>query len=90
MRCGPGWSPRWSPHDELLPTARRVAASIAGNNQKAVRALLGSYHRIDDAQTNDGLWIEAASARQWMSTASGDDIAANRAAVIERGRAQVR
>ncbi|WP_123026117.1 enoyl-CoA hydratase [Mycolicibacterium stellerae] len=78
------------PHDELLPTARRVAASIAGNNQKAVRALLASYHRIDDAQTNEGLWIEAASARQWMSTASGDDIAANRDAVIQRGRSQVR
>ena len=78
------------PHDELLPTARRVAASIVGNNQKAVRALLESYHRIDDAQTNEGLWIEAASARQWMSNASGDDIAANRDAVIQRGRAQVR
>jgi enoyl-CoA hydratase len=78
------------PHDELLPTARRVAASIAGNNPRAVRALLASYHRIDDAQTNAGLWIEAASARQWMSTATGDDIAANRAAVIERGRTQVR
>jgi enoyl-CoA hydratase len=78
------------PHDELLPTARRVAASIAGNNQKAVRALLASYHRIDEAQTNDGLWIEAASARQWMSTATGDDIAANRDAVIQRGRTQVR
>jgi enoyl-CoA hydratase len=78
------------PHDELLPTARRVAASIVGNNQKAVRALLASYHRIDDAQTNGGLWIEATSARQWMSTASGDDIAANRDAVIQRGRTQVR
>ena len=77
-------------HDELLPAARRVAASIVGNNQKAVRALLASYHRIDDAQTNEGLWIEAASARQWMNTASGDDIAANREAVIQRGRAQVR
>jgi enoyl-CoA hydratase len=77
-------------HDELLPTARRVAASIVGNNQKAVRALLASYHRIDDAQSNEGLWIEATSARQWMSTASGDDIAANRDAVIQRGRAQVR
>jgi enoyl-CoA hydratase len=77
-------------HDELLPTARRVAASIVGNNQKAVRALLASYHRIDDAQTNEGLWIEATSARQWVSTASGDDIAANRDAVIQRGRAQVR
>jgi enoyl-CoA hydratase len=78
------------PHEELMPTARRTAAAIVGNNQKAVRALLASYHRIDDAQTNEGLWIEAASARQWMSTATGDDIAANRAAVIQRGRTQVR
>ena len=39
------------PHDELLPTARRVAASIVGNNQNAVRALLASYHRIDEQQT---------------------------------------
>jgi enoyl-CoA hydratase len=77
-------------HDELLPAARRVAASIVGNNQKAVRALLGSYHRIDEQQTSDGLWIEATSARQWMQVATGNDIAANRAAVLERGRTQVR
>jgi enoyl-CoA hydratase len=77
-------------HDELMPTARKVAASIVGNNQRAVRALLESYHRIDDQQTSAGLWIEAASATQWMRVASGDDIAANRAAVIERGRIQVR
>jgi enoyl-CoA hydratase len=77
-------------HDELLPTARKIAASIVGNNQRAVRALLESYHRIDDQQTSAGLWIEAASATQWMGAASGDDIAANRAAVIERGRTQVR
>jgi enoyl-CoA hydratase len=78
------------PHDELLPTARRVAASIVGNNQRAVRALLASYHRIDAAQTDAGLWIEAMSARQWMNSATGDDIAANRDAVLQRGRAQVR
>ncbi|MDT5013888.1 MAG: enoyl-CoA hydratase [Mycobacterium sp.] len=78
------------PHDELLPTARQVAASIVGNNQKAVRALLASYHRIDAEQTDAGLWIEAMSAKQWMSSATGNDIAANRAAVFERGRAQVR
>jgi enoyl-CoA hydratase len=77
------------PHDELLPTARKVAASIVGNNQKAVRALLGSYHRIDEQQTSAGLWIEATSATQWMRAATGDDIAANRAAVLERGRSQV-
>src|SRR6202795_4823935 len=54
------------PHDELLPTARRVAASIVGNNQRAVRALLASYHRIDDAATTEGLAIEAEAAAQWV------------------------
>ena len=78
------------PHEDLLPTARRVAASIVGNNQNAVRALLTSYHRIDAEQTDAGLWIEAMSATQWMNAATGNDIAANRDAVLERGRAQVR
>ncbi|MGH3677169.1 MAG: enoyl-CoA hydratase [Mycobacterium sp.] len=78
------------PHEQLLPAARQVAASIVGNNQNAVRALLASYHRIDDAETANGLAIEAKSAAQWMRTASGDDIAANREAVLQRGRAQVR
>jgi len=76
------------PHDQLLPTARQVAASIVGNNQNAVRALLASYHRIDDSQTSAGLWLEAMAARQFRT--SGDDIAANREAVLQRGRAQVR
>jgi enoyl-CoA hydratase len=78
------------PHERLLATARRVAASIVGNNQRAVRALLASYHRIDEAATSVGLAIEADSAAQWMSEATGDDIAANRDAVLQRGRAQVR
>ena len=77
-------------HEQLLPTARQVAASIVGNNQKAVRALLASYHRIDGAATREGLAIEAESATQWMSGANGNDIAANRDAVLQRGRAQVR
>lgn len=77
-------------HDDLLPAARRVATSIVGNNQKAVRALLESYHRIDGAQTDGALWIEAESARQWMRSTTGDDIAASRAGVIERGRTQVK
>ncbi|WP_445169730.1 enoyl-CoA hydratase [Mycolicibacterium sp. Dal123E01] len=77
-------------HDELLSTARAVAAAIVGNNQKSVRALLASYHRIDEDQTSSGLWIEAMSARKWMAQTSGDDIAASRASVIERGRSQVK
>ena len=77
-------------HDDLLPVARAVAESIVGNNPRAVRALLESYHRIDSAQHDAGLWIEAQSASQWMRVASGADIAASRATVMERGRTQVR
>lgn len=76
-------------HEDLMPAARSVAASIVGNNQAAVRALLASYHRIDTDQTAAGLWQEAQAARIWMAQATGDDIAASRASVIERGRAQV-
>jgi enoyl-CoA hydratase len=78
------------PHEQLLTAARRIATTIVGNNQKAVRALLASYHRIDDGGTIQGLAIEAESAAQWMNSATGDDIAANRDAVLQRGRAQVR
>src|SRR4051812_15201867 len=67
------------PHEELLPAARKVADSIVGNNQDAVRALLSSYHRIDDSNTAEGLWLEATAARAFRT--SGDDIAANREAV---------
>src|SRR5882757_5807970 len=75
-------------HDQLLPAARKVADSIVGNNQSAVRALLSSYHRIDESVTSEGLWLEATAAKQFRT--SGDDIAANREAVLQRGRAQVR
>ena len=68
-------------HDDLLPAARRIAASIVGNNQRAVAALLDSYHRIDAEQTQAGLWIEAESARLDAGE-TGDDIAASRAAVM--------
>lgn len=77
------------PHAELLPIARAVAASIVGNNQKAVRALLASYHHIDEAGTGAALWMEAEAAKAWMRSATGDDIAASRAGVMERGRSQV-
>jgi enoyl-CoA hydratase len=78
------------PHADLLAAARGLAASIVGNNPAAVRALLASYHRIDDAGTSAGLAIEAESAAHWRRNTSGEDIAANRDAVLARGRAQVR
>ncbi|BBX17353.1 enoyl-CoA hydratase [Mycolicibacterium duvalii] len=88
LRCG--LVTQVVPHDQLLDTARQVASSIVGNNQKAVRALLASYHQIDEAANGAALWQEAAAAREWMSSATGDDIAESRSAVIERGRSQVR
>lgn len=88
LRCG--LVTQVVPHDDLLGAARQIATSIVGNNQKAVRALLASYHRIDDHQNSAALWLEADSARQWMAGTTGDDIAASRGAVMERGRGQVR
>jgi enoyl-CoA hydratase len=77
-------------HDALLDTARAVATSIVGNNQAAVRALLASYHRIDQSQTGESFAIEAESAADWLRTnASSADIAANREAVMKRGRSQI-
>lgn len=77
-------------HDELLDAAKAVADSIVGNNRDAVRALLASYHRIDDAQTHASFRIEQLSAAEWIrSNASSADIAANRDAVIKRGRSQI-
>ena len=62
--------------------------AVSSRSQGAVRALLASYHRIDEDQTSPGLWLEAMAARQYRTT--GEDIAANRQAVLQRGRAQVR
>jgi enoyl-CoA hydratase len=77
-------------HDELLDTARAIAASIVGNNRAAVRALLASYHRIDESATADAFAIEAESAAEWLRTsASSSDIAANREALMRRGRSQI-
>lgn len=88
LRCG--LVTQVVPHAEMLDTARRAAASIVGSNQKAVRALLASYHQIDEAQNSAALWQEAAAAREWMENTSGDDIAASRSSVIGHGRTQVR
>jgi enoyl-CoA hydratase/carnithine racemase len=76
-------------HDELLPTAQRIAASIVANNSRAVRALLDTYHRIDVSHTAASLWMENDASRRWTAETTVDDIASNRDAVLQRGRAQV-
>lgn len=78
------------PHDELLPTARRLALDIASNNQAAVRTLLGSYRRVQNHVLTPQADIEAATGAAWLSSSAGGAVATDQQAVIERGRAQLR
>ncbi|HEX7167853.1 MAG TPA: enoyl-CoA hydratase [Acidimicrobiales bacterium] len=78
------------PHDELLPTARKLAVDIAGNDQRAVRALLEEYDEVVSTTLADGLAIEAAKAAAWNSDRSTTaDVERRRQAVIDRGRSQL-
>lgn len=78
-------------HEQLLHTAQAIAASIVANNQSAIRALLATYHSIDNAHTQDALAIENQSFTHWLATHTNSaTIAANRATVLERGRDQLR
>ncbi|WP_028660253.1 enoyl-CoA hydratase [Nocardioides insulae] len=79
------------PHEELLPTAHRVAATIAANERDAVLALLASYKAIEEAQIGEGYAVEAATSKAWMERAfDRSQVEARRAAIIDRGREQTR
>ncbi len=79
-------------HTDLIPVALSVAADIAGNDQKSVRALLGEYREITSSIYDEGLRIEASKAKEWNSRKGGFDpaeVEKRRAAIIERGRGMV-
>jgi enoyl-CoA hydratase len=76
-------------HDDLLPTARAIAADIAGNQQAGVRTLLASYRAIHGMNVADGLRHEAKVSLEFLSTFSTAKVAANREAIAARGRTQV-
>lgn len=78
-------------HQDLLPTAHRIARTIAANDHDAVRALLDSYRRIELTQISAGYDIEARTSRDWLSR--GFDPASverRRRAIVSRGRSQTR
>ena len=74
-------------HDDLIPFTRRLAADIVGNDQAALRQVRTTYAAITH---DDDAWeTEARASRAWQRTQfSPDQIAARRAAFIERGREQ--
>jgi enoyl-CoA hydratase len=79
-------------HDDLLAYTLSVAADIAGNDQKSVRALLAEYRQISGSIYDDGLRIEAQNAKAWNNERGGFDpaeVERRRAAIIERGRKMV-
>lgn len=75
-------------HDELLPTARRLAADIAGNDQQAVRNLKQLYDRGSKLSVGDAIALEQERFRNFRVDPS--EIERRRAAVVERGRGQRR
>jgi enoyl-CoA hydratase len=75
------------PHDDLLPTAHRLARDITTADQQAVRRLLRTYAEVSVATVDAGWDIERAAAAGWR--VDTDEIARRRAAVVARGRSQL-
>jgi enoyl-CoA hydratase len=76
-------------HRELLPTAHRIARTIAANDHDAVRSLLDSYRRIELAQISAGYDIEGRTSRDWLARGfTPASVEERRQAIVARGRAQ--
>lgn len=87
--CAAGLASEVVSHGELLPRARAVAAAIAGNDRRAVRALLASYRRVEAEFVGAAYAEEERTAAAW--NAGSLDLAESsrrRGEVIDRGRDQ--
>ena len=77
------------PHEDLLPIARGVAATIAANDERAVRALLAEYRETSATTVAEALEIEARLARDWNAKAlQPGEVEQRRQAIVDRGRTQ--
>ncbi len=77
-------------HADLLPTARRLAADIAGNDQPGVARMLETYRAVTGITIDEGWQVEARMGAEWAS--GGIDpasIEARRQAIVDRGRSQL-
>jgi enoyl-CoA hydratase len=74
-----------TPHDELLPCARQLAADIVSNDQRGVRRLLEHYRRLANAATlDDAHLLEGYMAETWERDPV--QVAARRREIMSRGR----
>jgi enoyl-CoA hydratase len=77
------------PHANLLGRAREIAGAIAGNDTRAVQALLASYRQVEAEVVAGGPAAEEQAARAWgRSGLDLEETGRRRAAVTERGRSQ--
>jgi enoyl-CoA hydratase len=74
------------PHDELLPTARRLASDVAGNDPRSVRNLKDLYDRGSKLSGGDAIALEQQIFRSWRVDPA--EIERRRQAVVDRGRRQ--
>jgi enoyl-CoA hydratase len=84
--CRRGLVNRVVPHDELLPTARALAADIVANDPVTVRALKHSYDQGSRMTLADCHAMEQAIFRTWRVDPA--EVERRRAAIVERGRGQ--
>ena len=77
------------PHAELVPTARALAADIAGNDRGGVRQILATYRAGALVSGAEAYGIEQRDSRAWLAGRSAADFDARRRAVTERGRTQL-
>lgn len=73
-------------HDQLLPTARRLAADIAANDQRAVRNLKSLYDRGSALPAGDALALEQEVFRSWKVDPA--EVERRRSGIVARGREQ--
>lgn len=75
-------------HVDLLPTARTLAADIAGNDADGVRRILATYAEGSLTTAAEALDLEQRVSREWLAR-STPDLDARRRAVTQRGRSQI-
>jgi enoyl-CoA hydratase len=75
------------PHDGLMPTALGLAGDIAAGDPRTVAALNASYRDVAALALGDGLALERRRFTEWKVDPA--EIEARRAAIAQRGKAQL-
>ena len=77
-------------HEDLLSTARRLAADIVSNDQPAVRQIYATYDESSETTVGDAWEVEDRVAGEWQRRGIDPaEIERRRTVIMERGRTQV-